>query len=190
MKLESNRIYNNLVKAWTARNYYENAMINGHRLTAAQEAEAERYKKVYKNYLNALNKEKRNLGLYSNKNKINNAAKKVNAYRQGKQNSLNQLRKNYRNRSSQEYLRKKGQLNRNYDALIKRSRNNLNRLLAARNTRKRTLNRMEAQARSNIQNQLRQGAKKRRKVSTIHQLGSILPRNVLEQVIRRANLLN
>jgi hypothetical protein len=28
------------------------------------------------------------------------------------------------------------------------------------------------------------------KVATIHQLGSILPRNVLEQVIRRANLLN
>jgi hypothetical protein len=29
----------------------------------------------------------------------------------------------------------------------------------------------------------------KRKVATIHQLGNILPRNVLEQVIKRANLL-
>jgi len=194
VKLESNRIYNNFANAMKARNHLNNAIANrGGNVHPSEytklSALNNKVQEIFKKFKNALNKEKRNLGLYSNKNKINNAAKKVNAYRQGKQNSLNQLNRNYP-KKGREYNRKKNQLNRNYKELIQRSKNNLNRLLNARNMRKRILNRVETQAKRNILNQLRQGAKKRRKVSTIHQLGSILPRNVLEQVIRRANLLN
>jgi len=140
MKLESNRIYNNLVRAWTAKNHLKNALSNnpGARLTRKQAIAYDMPQQVYKNYLNALNKE-RKLGFYSNKNKINNAAKKVNSYIEGKKNALNQLNRNYP-KKGREYNRKKNQLNRNYKELNQRSTNNLNRLLRARNLRKRILN--------------------------------------------------
>jgi len=161
VKLESNRIYNKLNHAMYERNHLNNAISNSGgdvhpseytRLSALNN----KVKEIFKKFKNALNKEKLNLGLNSIQANINKAAKKVNAYRQGKENSLNQLRKNYGNRSSQAYLKKKGQLNRNYDALIKRSRNNLNRLLKARNLRKRILNKKPTpnQARRTIYNRV------------------------------------